>query len=147
MKKNSLIQEAQIIEERWDKKKILIGVVILFLSGVGVVYGKYWYDQASAPKHLLSVQGTSTDAVSVDSPPTPTPGNQLFKLALPSSQDVSNSVNQQIQSLQDQVSQINVQELATTSPQIQSIIKQIEALPQIPGQTAKQACMQVCNNL
>ncbi len=122
------IIDAEIVESHWDVKKIAIGLGVLVVLGAGTAYGKYLYDQYSKPQHLLSVQGVDT-AVSTDNE-TPvvsvTPSASHF--ALPSTSDVGTAVQNKIQDIQDQVSQINVQELATTSPQIQAVIQQIQQL-------------------
>lgn len=67
----------------------------------------------------------------------------LPKLSLPSAQDVSN----QIQTIQDKVTHLSLQEVAQSSPQVQEVIKQIQALPQLPAKEAKKACVDLCSKL
>lgn len=128
-------------EEVWDIRKIIIGVVVLLLLIVGGVFAKkLYFHESLSPSSFIpkmpSVKGLSTFNA---------PADQVshVKITLPSQQDVQN----QIQTIQQQVTHLNVAEIASSSPQVQNIIKQIENLPSGPESQVKDACMRLCNNL
>ena len=125
-------------EEVWDIRKIIAGVVILLLLIAGGI----------AAKELILGEKLHVPTVSLPS----VKGIQTFnapdqvshvKITLPSQQDVQN----QIKNIQEQVGNINVAEIASSSPQVQQVLKQIENLPSGPESQVKDACMRLCNNL
>lgn len=59
----------------------------------------------------------------------------------------SYKLNAIIPSLQAQVQNLNLVQIATASPQIQQIIQQIQNLPQAPINQAKNTCIELCNKL
>lgn len=137
MPKRKLIEDIEADEElEWDKKKIFItlGVVALFLTGGFAAKVFLLGSHTALPSFQQDVKGASTVNSSAQ---TSSP------IQLPS----STAVQQKIASLEQQASQISVKDIASTSPQIQAIVQQLQNLPQMPGNVAKQTCMQLCNNL
>lgn len=131
-------------EEYWDFRKILVGVLTLLLTVALTVVGDV------VVMHLLSHQpitassfvpkfSTSQDVKAASTGPTIEP----VHISIPSAEDVQN----QVQTLQQQVTHLNVAEVATSSPQVQQILKQIEGLPAAPESQVKDACVRLCNNL
>ncbi len=127
-------------EEVWDKRKIIAGIFVLLLFIAGGVIGKrILFHESLAPESFIptfpSVKGISTfnapDAAS------------HVKISLPSQEDVTN----QLHTIQTQVTNLNVSDIASSSPQVQQILKQIENLPSGPEGQVKAACMRLCNNL
>src|SRR5262249_39761753 len=66
-----------------------------------------------------------------------------IKISLPTQQDVQS----QIQTIQEQVTHLNVAEVASSSPEVQKIIKQLQQIPAGSVNQVKQTCMRLCNNL
>lgn len=127
-------------EEVWDFRKIIAGVVILILLLFGgFVAKRMLLHESVSPSSFIpkmpSVKGLST----FNAPDTVS----HVKITLPSQQDVQN----QVQTIQQQVTHLNVAEIASSSPQVQQILKQIENLPSGPEGQVKEACMRLCNNL
>lgn len=115
----------------WDKPRIIgFFAVLLFLLVGGLVFKHFLLDANTIPASQ-AVQGASTQA------------NE----SLPSVQDIKQGAAQQVAALQQQASQISVQEIASSSPQVQQILQQIKQLPSVPGNVAKQTCMNICNSL
>ncbi len=52
-----------------------------------------------------------------------------------------------INSIQDQAKNINLNQLASSSPQVRQIIQELQQLPQTPLNNAKNACLQICDKL
>jgi hypothetical protein len=65
------------------------------------------------------------------------------KITLPSQGDVQN----QIQTIQQQVTHLDVAEVASSSPQVQQIIKQLQQIPAGSVNQVKDMCVRLCNNL
>ncbi len=139
-KKPKFADGEEKMEEVWDFKKIGIGIVLLVLViAGGLIAKRLILHQSIAPSSFIpqlpTVKGASIGPIS----PTPLPIN----ISLPSQHDVQ----QQVQQIQQQVTQLNVQEIATTSPQVLGILKQIQDLPSGPIGQVKDACLRLCNNL
>lgn len=127
-------------EEVWDFRKITAGVLILILLiFAGVIGKRILFHESLAPSsfipHLPSVKGLSTfnapDQVS------------HVKITLPNQQDVQGEIH----TIQQQVTHLNVADIASSSPQVQQILQQIQDIPAGPEGQVKDACMRLCNNL
>lgn len=142
-KKQEFPQESEEkYEEVWDVGKIIAGGVILIVLIIAGIIGKrILFHESLAPSSFIprismpSVKGLST----FNAPE----GGSSNNFVLPSSQTVQN----QIQTIQQQVTHLNVAQLASSSPQVQDILKQIEQIPSGPEGQVKAACMRLCNNL
>lgn len=132
--------EEEKVEEVWDFRKIAVGVTVLLILIFGAIIGKRILfheslDPTSFIPPLPSVKGVATYFSPQNSSHT--------KIALPSQQDVQN----QIQQIQQQVTHLNVNEVATASPQLQQLLKQIQEIPAGPVGQVKEACMRLCSQL
>ncbi|HEX7041713.1 MAG TPA: hypothetical protein VF189_00545, partial [Patescibacteria group bacterium] len=132
-------EEEEEVEEVWDFKKIAIGIiVIILLIFGGIVAKRVLMHESLDPMSFLpqfpSVKGISTYF-------SPQSGSHT-KISLPSQADVQN----QIQEIQQQVTHLNVNDIATASPQVKNLIKQIQDLPSGPVGQVKEACMRLCNS-
>jgi hypothetical protein len=128
-------------EEHWDKKKIIAGIVIFVLLLLGVIGAKMFLLPKSIARHIPigpAVEGVSTtDFSPANAQPTPE------KISLPTTDDLQKKISE----LQAQITHLNVKDIASSSPQVQQLIQQIQSLPNAPANAAKEACMQVCNRL
>lgn len=144
------LETTQVIEEHWDIKKIVIGVLVFsLLAGVAFAAKEYFSPIPNTAQDITHIQTTvgvkgaetNTNDSGNGTQTQQSQNNGTF--SLPSSTDIQN----QIQNIQQQVTHINVADLASSSPQIQQIIQQVEKLPSTPINAAKAACINLCNNL
>lgn len=140
-KKKAEFQSEEQEEYVWDFRKIGIGIVVLLLLIFGgLVAKRLIMGQSVAPESFIphvslpSVKGASTD-------PADTPATQTF--SLPTQQDVQ----QQVQQIQQQITHLDVQEIASSSPQVQQVLQQIQNLPKQSSDQVKQACYRLCDGL
>lgn len=123
-------KQLSLEEETWDKPKIAIAlIVVILLVVVGIIAKNIYFPSKPSATKMERVNGISTE--------------NLSHFSLPSADDV----NAKIQSIQAQVTHVKVSDIASSSPQIQQIILEIQSLPQLPGTLAKQACLQLCSKL
>lgn len=133
-------REEEDVEEVWDFRKVAVGITVLLILIFGAIVGKrILFHQSLSPSSFIpplpSVKGVSTYFSPQNSSHT--------RISLPSQQDVQN----QMQQIQQQVTHLNVNEVATASPQVQKLLKQIEELPAGPVGQVKEACMRLCSQL
>lgn len=132
--------EEEEVEEVWDFRKIAVGIIFLIILVFGVIIGKRILfheslDPASFVPPMPSVKGISTYFQ---------PQNVSHaKFSLPSQEDVQN----QIKEIQQQVTHMDVNEIATASPQVQQVLKQLQQLPSGPVGQVKAACIRLCGQL
>ena len=121
-------------EESWNKKRIF---AVLFLI-VGLIVLGYFL---------------KTKVLGESSPPTDS--SKAVKGATNTKEEdkkqeeglninVQRAVQEKIESLKQEVSSLNIMEVASSSPQIQKIINDIKALEQYPINQAKEICKQIC---
>lgn len=130
-----MIQEGELVQEVWSIKKIIIGVVsIATVVGGGYAAKEFIFDKQKQPKPA-SVQESSKGTVE---------GAQTGQVEV---EKVKKTVQEKINDIKDQVINLNAQEVASSSPQIQKVIDDIKGLEKYPKDQAKNMCQQICNGL
>lgn len=124
----------EIIEEEWDKIKIGIGVVCFVLILGGLIVGKYFLAQHGIGVSK-DVKGAETTAEAT------TVTKKTF--SIPTADELQKKFN----TIQQQVGHLDVQEVASSSPQIQQILQQIQSLPNLPKNIAREQCISLCSKL
>ncbi len=135
-------------EEAWDIKKIIIATSIMVAGIVGVMYGAGFLpsqrNKIVAKKTLQpnseKVAGATTSNAE-DSSSSTEKGTARFSSSL------QKSVSRTIESIKEDVKDLNVTEIATSSPQVQKIIKDIQSLQKYPESQAKEMCQKICSSL
>lgn len=121
-------------EETWDKKKIIVGILIAGLV-VGIVLHflqPLINDDQRSRAQLYNKVGNTKEVAGVS-----TSKSGSFTAV--------GGVQSSIDSIQEQITQLDVTEIASSSPQMQKIIKDIQSIQQFPRNQAKEMCQQVCN--
>ena len=120
-------------KESWNKKRIFITLFLLAL----LVAGSFFFKT-----QVLDIN-TQTDksfkAVSSEDKKTE---NQ--KKDEGSKINIQSAIKEKIYDLQQQVTTLDVMEIASSSPQIQKIINDIKSLEQYPVNQVKEICRQIC---
>jgi len=112
-------------ESQWDKKKIIffsILTVVLLILGYALkdsILGKSTKQNLTAQ----SIKGVSTQI------------------------DLRKGVQDQINTIKEEAGNINLVDVATSSPQVQKVINDLKALKEYPNNQLKQTCMNVCSKL
>lgn len=135
------IQKTEFAVQKWDKKKIvltiLIGAALIFggLELKNYVLGEN--TQGEVPQ--VSESGSKeVKGANVSAAPT---------ISLPSAKQIGEELGQNISSIKQEINNMNVADLATTSPQVKKILDDIKALPNYPANQAKEICLNLCNGL
>lgn len=115
----------------WDRKKIIAFIIVLVLLIVGLYKMKTVILNQNSPSQQQvaakkNVKGTS---VGVDA------------------SDVKKNVQDQISKLKAEAANINLIDIASSSPQVQKVINDLKALQQVPGNELKKTCENICNGL
>ena len=114
-----------INKETWNKKRVFLGIFLLVLLIIG---GGYLFRDKifiSSSRQLKSVEGVSTSTVDTAA-------------------NVQEAVREKIDNLKQEVSGLNLMEVASSSPQVQKILNDIKALQQYPANQIKDLCRKIC---
>jgi hypothetical protein len=112
-------------EAQWDKMKIIafcIFIVVLLVAGLLL------------KDSILGKPYTSPNVT------------QKINSVIPKI-DVKKTVQDQINALQQEADNINLADMATSSPQVQKVINDLKALKDLPNNQLKQACLNICKKL
>lgn len=119
---------------QWDKRKIfLFSLLCLFLLFAGFEIKSFILDKnINYPQKQDSIVSENVKGVST----------------INSSTDgIKNTIQENINALKKQASDINVTEIATSSPQVQKLINDLKALQNYPQSGLKDACFKICNGI
>lgn len=142
------MQPTEVIEESWDKKKIIITTVVLLAVGFGVLEAKkYFLDQNQTMPPATSVSNASKAVAGVSTADEEDETPQSLPIQSFSPQTVQADVQKKINTITQEVTKLSVTEIASSSPQIQKIMEDLKALEQYPRNQVKDTCVKMCSNL
>jgi len=110
-------------EESWNKKRIGIALIIFLLLAGSVIY------------------------LFKSNMPITKPQRVQDKKVLASDQNLESIIQGKVQAIKQQAVNINVEEIASSSPQIQNLINDLKALQNLPSSRVKEACYNICKGL
>lgn len=116
----------------YDKRKVALIAIALLIVIMFLLLGSTNIDTDKIKKTGQSfkkeVGGTSTKSINPVS-------------------DIKNALEDQIETIQKEAKNINIAEVASSSPQIQKIIKDLKSLENVPADQAKNLCEKICSGL
>lgn len=125
------MEEAQS-QESWDLKKIFIA---LSLSAIAALSFKTFVLDQKSPEssnnQVTNVQGATTSEV-----PSPSPV---------STGEIRKGIENKLIELKKEVNNINVVEVATSTPAVQKVLNDLKNLQNLPQSQAKEACFKICS--
>lgn len=119
--------------EQWDKKRIVITAFFVIVAILAV-------------KEVKTTFFPSNDSVlgqSVEIAPTPIkkPDIELPRF------NVANEVGSRISEIKNNINSLDPKEVASSSPQIQKLLHDMEGIKDLPSNEAKSACMKICSEI
>jgi len=123
------MQEAQEVSS-WNKKRIFAAVFLMIL----LVVGGYLFKTRVLDTNLSLQDKKSVKGIS----------SKGEKRKEDLGMEIQGAVKEKINSLKQEVSSLNIVEIASSSPQIQKIINDIKALEQYPVNQVKEVCKKIC---
>jgi hypothetical protein len=140
-----MIEKEPEIIEVWDKKRIgMFFLVVILIGAAGIkilnLDTKLKPYFIRTPRPTTDVAGAKTD--NSDS-------GFVFKDDKPQENSspvdtIKTTITDKINTLKDQVNNLNVQEIASSSPQVQKIINDLKNLQDAPKNQVKEVCQKIC---
>lgn len=123
-------------QESWNKKRIFItSLFIILLIGVGLEL------KGNIISNLLSNKNAGSSS-SVKGVTIYENKNQSeFK------PDIGSTLQHKLESIKQDAENVNISEIATSSPQVKKIINDIKNLQSLPSNQLKDACLNICKGL
>lgn len=119
-------------EFQWDRKRILIAIFLL-IAGLIVIFelkGTFIKNKAALGDAIQN------KPVEVKRPEIKSPNI-----------DISSKVDAKIEDIKNNVGGLDPAEVATSSPQIQKVLRDIQEIKNLPVDQAKQTCMKICSGI
>lgn len=145
------MKEEQFAEQLWDKKKIIIFfIVILTLLGFLIfLKDRVFSSNLKIPflgqeKNSKSVEGTSIENDQSQNSVDNLGDNS--SLPITSAKKLQTEVYEKVENIKREISNLSFTEVASSSPQMQKILKDIQNLENLPKNQAKEACQKICNS-
>lgn len=133
-------------EESWNKKRIFLTlfVIIVLLTGAfgikNFVLGNNSFPKESPVINALkSIKGVATQ----EELNAPTKKINPPAVNLP----VQKIIQDKLGAIQQEVSNLNVADIASSSPQVKKIIEDLQSLQDYPKNQAKDVCTKICSGL
>jgi hypothetical protein len=122
------MKEAPKEDLPWDKKKILLFLIAAaILIGIGFEAKDFILGASSTPQAPVvkpDIKGTATQVIP----------------------NIKNSVQDQLNTLKSEAQNVDLVEIASSSPQVQKVINDLKALQDYPKNQVKATCEQICNS-
>jgi hypothetical protein len=115
-------------KESWNKKKIIFAVILLILLTVGGLILRIRILGQNSSQIAGSVKGVATESVT----------------ATDVKANIQEAVKEKIDGLKQQVFNLNVSDIASSSPQVQKILNDIKELQDYPVNQVKEICRKIC---
>lgn len=131
-------------------KFILAGMVVIVVAAGVLGYTYFKNPQKSRNQYVVKeatledVLGTTTKKSSADDN---SDSDNKSSIAVPLLNTSSQTVQTKIEELKKEAAKVDVQEIASSSPQVQKVLNDLKALENAPKNQAKQTCQQICNSL
>ena len=127
--------------ESWNKKKIFITLFIIVVIIISYLFKTLILDKnvsVSPTNFSKSVKGVITSRNSDQVSDTSSQSN------IP---DIQTLLQQKINTIKQEVEKLNIVEIASSSPQIQKVINDINSIKQYPSNEVKNICQKICSGL
>lgn len=143
------MSEENLFQEAWDKKKIFIGLAALILIiSLGFGAKVFVLDKNKNLNGVFKenkVKGSTTENKEDGS--SSKDELQSKPLSLPSTDNLKTEAENKLEVIKQEINNISITELASSSPQIRKILDDIKSLEQYPRNQAKDICEEICKGL
>ena len=117
----------------WDKKRILIGLSIFAV----IVIAAFELKGLFLNKNGNVLGETNINRSSEIEKPNVKPPNINFK----------SEVGSTIADIKKNIGQLDTREVASSSPQIQKVLQDIQGIKDLPSSQAKEMCLKICSGI
>lgn len=132
-------------QETWDKKKIFIVFCVLIFSGFLIYSAKNYFSLDLKFKNQENNKKEKVAGAKTYNNQSKIPDYQKPNLSL-STEKIQESAQERLNLIKKQVEGLSVLDIASSSPQVQKVIKDLQSLQNYPKDQAKQMCENICKS-
>lgn len=128
--------------ESWNKKRVVIVLLTIILLGFGVktfVFDANKSEEVISKKFLKSVKGIGTGEKLSSQDKSKNP-------SFPQNLNLEKSLQQRLEGLKQEVQNLDVLDIASSSPQVQKVLRDLKELEQYPRSQAQELCQRICSS-
>lgn len=143
------MQEENLEEKVWDKKKIIILLFILIIIGFSAFKFKNLI-LSENPKGKIEQLFSKSKSQNLEDKEvlgTSSKENLNDNLSIPKATQLQDEASKKIEIIKQEITKLNMVEIASSSPQVQKIINDIKSIEQYPSNQAKDMCQKICSSL
>lgn len=122
--------------EAWDIKKILVFVAVTAVIAFSIKTFILGDKTSTVLSKLSAVEGISTQNNQNNVPQNVSP-----------SQDLQQNLKAKLNDLKQEVGNLNVIDVATSTPAVKKVLNDFKNLQNLPQSQVKQACIKICDGL
>lgn len=116
----------------WDKKRVIVSIIIVVL----VLFGAKMLKSTFFPNVNILGESTVKKASEIEKPNVENPNI-----------DLQTQVGKTLDQIKDNVIELDPEEVASSSPQIQKVLNDIQNIKNLPADQARNACMKICSGI
>lgn len=117
----------------WDKKKIII---TLFFAVVAILVALELRNMFFPKNEGVLGESEEKESMKVEKPNIKPP-----------SLNVVSELGSRISEIKKNIEGLNAQEVATSSPQIQKVLRDMQGIKDLPSNQAKEMCLKICSGI
>lgn len=116
----------------WDKKRIIIAafIILALILAAGELKNRFY------PNTNILGESTTKNVSDLEKPEIDSPNLNLGE-----------QVNTSLEEVKESISDIDPEEVASSSPQIQKVLKDIQGIRNLPTDKARSACFRICEGI
>lgn len=142
------MEELGKVKETWNTKRILITLAVIAFLIISAYFFKDFVlgkskELLSKTTQSLSRTSKGVEGVSIEEKPSsaqpPAKSNVL--------PEVQKVIQEKLETIKKEITSINIQDIASSSPQFQKIVNDLQSLQQYPRNELKDICTKVCGGL
>jgi len=118
----------EVERDTWNKKRVFIALLLLILLIAGGLFFRIRVLDENSSQIVKSATKVNTEQ------------DNNFEIKA----DIQELMKDKIDDLKEDVSNLNILEIASSSPQVQKILNDIKSLEQYPTNQLKEVCRKIC---
>jgi hypothetical protein len=131
-KKSRRAEKKEEDELIWDKKRVVIAFLLIFFILFGLRQAKGMF----FPNVNILGESTVKKASEIDKPEVDGPGL-----------GIESNVSSKFEDIKDNIVNLDPEEVASSSPQIQKVLHDIQGIKDLPADQARNTCMKICSGI
>lgn len=136
------MRKGELPEEPWDIKKIVATIVTIVIIVVGALYLKQSVFNQESKSAVRGVQ-VQLDKVQDGLTGLGSESKENPRVSYP---NLQNEFQKKLDQVKKEAGNLSLTEIASSSPQIQKILKDVRSLQDYPGNQVRQMCENICRS-